>query len=83
MNADLVIVFTVNEARQVLEVRSIAPSGQWSDYPARAIGLDEGVAGAALRSRRTIHVPDLDADPRTRAASWFREHGSARKEVGR
>ena len=75
MNADLVIVFTVNEARQVLEVRSIAPSGQWTDYPARAIGLDEGVAGAALRSRRTIHVPDLDADPRTRAAGWFREHG--------
>ena len=75
MNADLVIVFTVNEARQVLEVRSIAPSGQWADYPSRAIGLDEGVAGAALRSRRTIHVPDLDADPRTRAAAWFREHG--------
>jgi GAF domain-containing protein len=75
MNADLVIVFTVNEARQVLEARSIAPSGQWADYPARAIGLDEGVAGAALRSRRTIHVPDLDADPRTRVATWFRDHG--------
>ena len=75
MDADLVIVFTVNEARQVLEARSIAPSGQWADYPARAIGLDEGVAGAALRSRRTIHVPDLDADPRTRVATWFRDHG--------
>src|SRR5216683_4931218 len=57
MNADLVIVFTVNDARQVLEARAISPSGQWQDYPARAMGLDEGVAGAALRSRRTIHVP--------------------------
>ncbi len=75
MNADLVIVFTVNDARQVLEARAISPSGQWQDYPARAMGLDEGVAGAALRSRRTIHVPDLDADPRTRAAGWFRGHG--------
>src|SRR5216684_976438 len=75
MNADLVFVFTVNDARQVLEARAISPSGQWQDYPARAMGLDEGVAGAALRSRRTIHVPDLDADPRTRAAGWFRGHG--------
>jgi GAF domain-containing protein len=75
MNADLVIVFTVNEARQVLEARAISPSGQWQDYPARAMGLDEGVAGAALRGRRTIHVRDLEADPRTRAAGWFRDHG--------
>jgi GAF domain-containing protein len=75
MNADLVIVFTANEARQVLEARAISPAGQWGDYPPRATGFDEGVAGAAIRSRRTIHVPDLDADPRTRAAGWFRERG--------
>lgn len=75
MNADLVVVFTVNEPRQLLEARVISPAGQWPDYPARVMGLDAGVAGAALRSRRTIHVPDLDADPRTRAAGWFRSHG--------
>ncbi|HEX9747151.1 MAG TPA: GAF domain-containing protein [Methylomirabilota bacterium] len=40
MNADLVIVFTVNDARQVLEARAVSPSGQWQDYPARAMGLD-------------------------------------------
>ena len=75
MSADLVIVFTVNEAREVLEARSIAPSGQWPDYPSQAMGFHEGIAGAALRSRRTIHAPDLEADPRTRASSWFRDHG--------
>jgi GAF domain-containing protein len=75
MSADLVIVFTVNEARQTLETRAISPAEQWRDYPARATGLDEGLAGAALRSRRTIYVPDLDADLRTRAVGWFREHG--------
>ncbi|MEX2223744.1 MAG: GAF domain-containing protein [Candidatus Rokuibacteriota bacterium] len=75
MNADLVILFTANDARQALEARAISPPGRWDDYPARVIGFDEGVVGAAIRARRTIHVPDLDADPRARAAGWFREKG--------
>jgi GAF domain-containing protein len=75
MNADLGIVFTANEARQTLEARAISPAGQWDDYPTRVMRFDEGVAGAALRTRRTIHVPDLGSDPRSGAARWFRERG--------
>jgi GAF domain-containing protein len=75
MSADLVMVFTANEARQTLEARAISHPALWDDYPVRTMRFDEGVVGAAIRSRRPIHVPDLDADPRTRAAGWFRDHG--------
>ena len=75
MNADLVMVYTADEGRQTLEARAISHPALWDDYPARVLRFDEGVAGAAIRARRTIHVPDLDADPRTRAAGWFGDHG--------
>ncbi len=75
MNADLVMVFTADEARETLSARALSHPALWDDYPVRVMRFDEGVVGAAIRTRRTIHVPDLDADPRTRAAGWFRDHG--------
>lgn len=75
MSADLVVVYTADEARQVLEARAISDPAHWEEYPQRRMRFDEGAVGEAIRGRRTIHVPDLDADPRTRAAGWFRDHG--------
>jgi GAF domain-containing protein len=75
MNADLVVVYTADEGRQTLEARAISDPDQWKDYPARVLRFDEGVAGAAIRARRTMHVRDLDADPRVPAAGWFRDRG--------
>jgi GAF domain-containing protein len=74
MNADLVVVYTADEARQSLEARAISDPALWDEYPQRLMRFDEGAVGEAIRSRRTIHVADLDADPRTRAAGWFRDH---------
>jgi GAF domain-containing protein len=74
-SADLVIVFTADEGRQSLEARAISNPALWDEYPARVMRFDEGAEGEAIRNRRTIHVADLDADPRTRAAGWFRDHG--------
>ena len=75
MNADLVVVYAADEARQALEARAISDPALWEEYPQRRMRFDEGAVGEAIRSRRTIHVPDLDSDPRTRAAGWFRDHG--------
>jgi GAF domain-containing protein len=74
-SADLVVVFTADEIRQSLEARAISDPALWDEYPARMVRFDEGAEGEAIRSRRTINVADLDADPRTRAAGWFRDHG--------
>jgi GAF domain-containing protein len=75
MKADLVVVYTADEARQALEARAISDPTLWVEYPQRLMRFDEGAVGEAIRSRRTIHVADLDADPRTRAGGWFRDHG--------
>ncbi len=75
MNADLVVVYAADEARQALEARAISDPALWEEYPQRLMRFDEGAVGEAIRTRRTIHVPDLDSDPRTRAAGWFRDHG--------
>jgi GAF domain-containing protein len=75
MNADLVVVYTADEARQALEARAISDPGLWEEHPQRGMRFDEGAVGEAIRTRRTIHVADLDADPRTRAGGWFRDHG--------
>ena len=75
MKADLVVVYTADEARQALEARAISDPTLWVEYPQRLMRFDEGAVGEAIRSRRTIHVADLDADPRTRAGGWFLDHG--------
>jgi GAF domain-containing protein len=75
MNADLVVVYTADESRQTLEARAISDPALWEEYPQRRMRFDEGAVGEAIRSRRTIHLADLDADPRTRAGGWFRDHG--------
>jgi GAF domain-containing protein len=76
MKAAFVIVWTADEARQVIQSRASSddPTLGAIPRPARRFG-DGGMAGWVAQNRRPLSVPDLAADPRVGNGQWFVANG--------
>jgi len=58
-----------------LEARGFADPTLAADLPARSVARGEDLVGWVAERRQPLDVADVLADPRTRAAAWWRAHG--------
>jgi GAF domain-containing protein len=71
MEAGLVIVWTADEGRQVIQARASSEDAILSAHPHPTKRFGEGVMGWVAQNRRPLSVPDLAADPRAQDSQWF------------
>ena len=71
MEAAFVIVWTADEARQVIEAPACSDNATLSGIPRPSRRFGEGMAGWVAQNRRPLSVPDLVADPRVANGEWF------------
>jgi GAF domain-containing protein len=74
MGAGLVIVWTADEGRQVIQARASSDDTALSAHPHPTKRFGEGVMGWVVQNRRPLSVPDLAADPRVESSRWFVAH---------
>jgi GAF domain-containing protein len=71
MEAGLVIVWSADEGRQVIQARASSDNTTLSAHPHPRKRFGEGVMGWVAQNRRPLSVPDLAADPRAESGQWF------------
>jgi len=71
MEAGLVIVWTADEGRQVIEARASSDDTLLGAHPRPTKRFGEGVIGWVAQNRRPLSVPDLAADQRAESGQWF------------
>jgi diguanylate cyclase (GGDEF)-like protein len=74
MAVPAVVLWTVDEARETLEVRAFSDERLAADYPVTTLSFGQGVAGWVAKHRCALDVPDLFSDPRGLTADWLRAH---------
>jgi signal transduction histidine kinase len=68
-------LWAVDEAKGALTLTAVSDDAAYADFPLRTMALDQGLLGEVARTRQTIRVPDVFADPRIGFADWHRRHG--------
>ena len=71
MEAGLVIVWSADEGRQVIQARASSDSTTLSVYPHPVKRFGDGVMGWVAQNRRPLSVPDIAADPRVESGQWY------------
>ncbi|HEY4910782.1 MAG TPA: GAF domain-containing protein, partial [Methylomirabilota bacterium] len=71
MEAGLVIVWSADEGRQVIQARASSDSTTLSVYPYPVKRFGDGVMGWVAQNRRPLSVPDIAADPRVESGQWY------------
>ena len=71
MEAGLVIVWSADEARQMIQARAMSDTPTVGTYPLPAMRFGEGVIGWVAQNRRPLSVPDLATDSRLIRSEWF------------
>jgi diguanylate cyclase (GGDEF)-like protein len=74
MAAPAVMLWTVDEVRETLDVRAFSDERLAADYPVTTLSFGQGVAGWVAKHRCPLDVPDLLSDPRGLTADWLRAH---------
>jgi signal transduction histidine kinase/DNA-binding response OmpR family regulator/HAMP domain-containing protein len=75
MGAALVSLWIVDEASRTLEARAFSDVGIGADFPLKRLRFDQGGVGWVATHRQPLNVPDVFADPRVVARSWWQRHG--------
>lgn len=75
MEAGLVIVWSADEARQMIQARAMSDTSTVGTYPLPAMRFGEGVIGWVAQNRRPLSVPHLATDPRLVRSGWFVTNG--------
>jgi PAS domain S-box-containing protein len=75
MAAPCVTFWVVNELERRLEPQAFSDPVYAADFPVGSMSFDQGGAGWVATHRRALSVPDVAADPRIVAQSWWQAHG--------
>ena len=71
MDAGLVIVWSIDEARDEIQARAMSDTATTGTYPLPTMRFGEGVIGWVAQNRRPLSVTDLATDPRFVRNQWF------------
>jgi GAF domain-containing protein len=75
MNAGLVVVWSADEGRQLIQARATSSGEPLADYPQRVRTFGEGVVGWVALNRRPRAVADDEKDAQLRLGRWFLDRG--------
>ncbi|RMF88781.1 MAG: response regulator [Nitrospinota bacterium] len=74
MEAPLVTCWVADESAQMLEIRAFSDEQVGVDFPLQRLPFGQGGAGWVAVHRQPLNVPDVLADQRVVARSWWEKH---------
>jgi signal transduction histidine kinase/DNA-binding response OmpR family regulator len=69
------VFWVADDANETLAVRAFSDDALGGSFPIRSVRFGEGAMGWVAAHREPLDVPDMDRDPRFRAAEWWRSYG--------
>jgi GAF domain-containing protein len=75
MNAGLVVVWSADEGRQLIQARATSSGEPLADYPQSVRAFGKGVVGWVALNRRPRAVADDEKDEQLRLGRWFLDRG--------